>query len=268
MKKNLLCVLFISLVLISCQTVPITGRQQLSLVSSGELYEMSYKSYNDFLSQHSTIKGSNQAQEVTRVGKNIQTAVESYFAERKMSSLLEGYKWEFNLVDDDTINAWCMPGGKVVVYTGILPVTKDENGLAVVMGHEIAHAVANHGRERMSQSLLVEMGGAALSTALSSNPEGTQNIFLTAYGLGSEVGLMLPYGRLHESEADRLGLIFMAMAGYDPHHAPEFWTRMASKKDKAGSAVPEFLSTHPSDATRIEKIKESLPEAMEYYKGK
>jgi predicted Zn-dependent protease len=189
--------------------------------------------------------------------------VERYFHEHNLSGRLKGYKWEFNLVEDKEINAWCMPGGKVVVYTGILPVAKDETGLAVVMGHEIAHAVAQHGDERMSQALLAEMGGMALSLALSQNPSQTNDLYLAAYGAGATVGVLLPYSRLQESEADRLGLIFMAMAGYDPRAAVDFWKRMAASKK--GGAAPEFLSTHPADSKRINNIEKLIPEAMSYY---
>ncbi|MDY7032651.1 MAG: M48 family metallopeptidase [Thermodesulfobacteriota bacterium] len=256
-----LCIVFF---LTSCATVPVTGRRQLSLISSGEIHSMSFKEYDNFLSQHKVIKDTEQAKMVKNIGKRIQKAVEKYFAKKKMSDHIKGYKWEFNLVDEATVNAWCMPGGKVVVYSGILPITQDETGLAVVMGHEIAHAVANHGKERMSQGLIVQMGGAALSQALSEKPEETHNLFLTAYGVGTQVGLMLPYSRLHESEADRLGLIFMAMAGYDPHAAVDFWRRMSGSK--GGSSSLEFLSTHPSDKTRIKNLKQLLPEALGYYK--
>jgi predicted Zn-dependent protease len=200
---------------------------------------------------------------VQRVGRRIQGAVERYFAEHSMSDQLKGYAWEFNLVESKEVNAWCMPGGKVVVYSGILPIAGDEAGLAVVMAHEIAHAIAKHGNERMSQGLLTELGGIALSTALESYPEQTRALWMTAFGVGAQVGVLLPYSRLHESEADRLGLIFMAMAGYDPNEAPRFWGRMSA--EKGGAAPPEFLSTHPSDKTRIEKIKEEIPEAMKYY---
>jgi predicted Zn-dependent protease len=166
-------------------------------------------------------------------------------------------------VESEQANAFCMPGGKVVIYTGILPVTRDEAGLAVVMGHEIAHAIAGHGNERMSQGLAVEMGGMALSAALASKPAQTQQLWITAFGLGAQLGVMLPYSRLHESEADHLGLIFMAMAGYDPNNAVGFWERMAAAKE--GKAPPEFMSTHPADETRIRQIKELIPEVMPYY---
>jgi predicted Zn-dependent protease len=201
---------------------------------------------------------------VKRVGLNIKNAVETYFAQHNLSKDLKGYAWEFNLIESNEVNAWCMPGGKVVVYTGILPVTQDETGLAVVMGHEIAHAVAQHGGERMSQGLLQQLGGAALSVALQNEPQKTQNIFLTAYGLGSTIGVVLPFSRTQESEADRLGLIFMAMAGYNPNAAVNFWTRMS--QSKTGGSPPEFLSTHPSDKTRIANLKKYMPEALQYYK--
>jgi len=180
-----------------------------------------------------------------------------------MADRLKGYKWEFNLVDDDAVNAWCMPGGKVVVYTGILPLAKGEEGLAVVMGHEISHAIAKHGDERLSQGLVTQMGGIALSTALSQQATATHDLFMTAFGVGSQVGILLPYSRVQESEADRLGLIFMAMAGYDPREAVDFWKRMANVTK--GASVPEFLSSHPADTKRVDNIEKLLPEAMRYY---
>ncbi len=201
---------------------------------------------------------------VKRVGKKIQRAVEIYFAQKNLSAELKGYKWEFNLVESKEVNAWCMPGGKVVFYTGILPITKDETGLAVVMGHEIAHAIAEHGNERMSQGLITQFGGMALAKALENKPGETQALWMGVFGLGAQLGVMLPFSRMHESEADRLGLTFMAMAGYDPNKAVDFWQRMAALK--GGQAPPEFLSTHPSDVIRINKIKKHLPEALKYYK--
>ncbi|MGZ4056314.1 MAG: M48 family metallopeptidase, partial [Bacteroidia bacterium] len=189
--------------------------------------------------------------------------VEAFMKDKGLSSRLDGYKWEFNLVNQNEVNAWCMPGGKVVVYSGLLPVTQTEPALACVMGHEIAHAVARHGNERMSQGLLVQAGGAALSVALSEKPQLTQDLFMQSYGLTSQLG-MLKYSRTHESEADKMGIIFMAMAGYDPTEAVAFWDRMA--KSTGGNAPPELLSTHPSDETRIADIKAFLPEAMKYYK--
>jgi len=250
--------------LMACQTVPITQRRQLTLIPSGQIMALSSENYNDFLKNHTVIENTDESRMVQKVGTAIKGAVERYFSERGLSSQLDGYHWEFHLVKDDTVNAFCMPGGKVVVYSGIIPVAQDATGLAVVMGHEIAHAVAEHGNERMSQGLLTELGGMALSAALSEKPGETRQLFMTAYGIGSQVGVLLPYSRLQESEADHLGLIFMAMAGYDPHAAVDFWQRMASHKQ--GGSPPEFLSTHPSDQRRIETIRQLIPEAMGYYR--
>jgi predicted Zn-dependent protease len=248
----------------SCGTVPVTGRRQLNIIPSSTMLSMSYQQYGDFLQSNRLSNDQPKVQMVRRVGTRIQQAVESYFAQKGMADELNGYKWEFNLVESKDVNAWCMPGGKVVIYTGILPITRNEAGLAVVMGHEVAHAIAEHGNERMSQGLLTQLGGMALSEALAKKPEQTRALWMTAFGVGSQVGVLLPFSRLHESEADRLGLIFMAMAGYNPNEAVGFWQRMAAMK--GGSAPPEFLSTHPSDETRIKDISDALPEAMQYYK--
>lgn len=248
---------------LACQTVPITGRQQLDLIPVDTLLPMSFDAYKDFLSKNTVVQNTPESAMVKRVGGRIQQSVERYFARHGLSDRLKGYRWEFNLVQDKSVNAWAMAGGKVVVYTGLLPVAAGETGLAVVMGHEIAHAVASHGEERMSHGLLVQMGGVALSTALSRSPAQTADLFMTAYGVGSQLGVMLPYSRLQESEADHLGLIFMAMAGYDPREATAFWQRMAA--DKKGSP-PEFLSTHPADTTRIRNIESLIPEALTYYR--
>lgn len=221
---------------------------------------MSAQAYGEFLSQRPASKDSAKTAMVNRCGKRIQQAVEAYCKEHDIS--LKHYQWEFNLVEDDTVNAWCMPGGRVVVYTGLLPVAKDENGLAVVMGHEIAHAIAKHGSERMSQGLIVELGGIAVSQATKQYPDETRNLFMKSYGAGTQVGMLLPYSRKHEAEADYMGLIFMAMAGYDPHEAVAFWQRMADMKQ--GQAPPELLSTHPPDKKRIEDIKKRLPDVMKY----
>lgn len=264
--KLIFPMLLLMLFLYYCSTVPITGRSQLSLIPASEINALSFQQYDEFLKQNKLSSDKEAVAMVKRVGLNIQKAVEKFFSDNNMSNQLKDYQWEFNLVESDEVNAWCMPGGKVVVYTGILPLTKDETGLAVVMGHEIAHAIAQHGAERMSQGLLQQLGGMALSVALQNEPEATQNLFLTAYGVGTTLGVILPYSRTHESEADRLGLIFMSMAGYDPNAAVDFWIRMAAQK--GGAAPPEFLSTHPSDETRISDIKKHLPEAMKYYNKK
>ena len=252
-----------TVLLTACNTVPITGRSQLNIIPGSSMLSMSLQQYDQFLKEHKVSANQEQTRMVKRVGEKVQKAVEQYFADSGLREHLSDYKWEFNLVEDKQINAWCMPGGKVVVYTGILPIARTEAGLAVVMGHEIAHAIAEHGNERMSQGLIAQLGGVALSTALSTKTAATQQLWMTVYGVGAQYGAILPYGRLQESEADHLGLIFMAMAGYDPHEAVPFWERMATQK--GGKTPPEFLSTHPADATRIENIKRLIPKAMEQY---
>ena len=264
LRERLMVLAIAAFVLVGCSTVPITGRKQLDLVPDSTMLATSFQEYDKFLKEHKLSTNKEETQMVKRVGTRIEKAVEQYFKEKGLSDQLDGYAWEFNLVEDKEANAWCMPGGKVVVYTGILPITKNEAGLATVMGHEIAHAVARHGNERMSQALLAQMGGMALAVALDQNPSETSQLWLAVYGVGTQVGILLPYSRLQESEADHLGLIFMAMAGYDPHQAVDFWQRMAKMKE--GQAPPEFLSTHPSDEARIKKIEEFLPEAMKYYR--
>ena len=256
--------LVLAFTIAACSTVPITGRKQLSLIPASEMFSMSYAEYGEFLKTNKLSANQQQTAMVKSVGGKIQRSVETYFKQKGLSDALSGYKWEFNLVESEDVNAWCMPGGKVVVYTGILPVTKNETGLAVVMGHEIAHAVAEHGNERMSQGLLAQLGGMALSEALSKESEKTRALWSTAYGLGAQVGVLLPFSRTQESEADHLGLVFMAMAGYDPKEATLFWQRMSAKS--GGGAPPEFLSTHPSDETRMANLQRLVPEAMQYYK--
>ena len=262
LRFSMLVVLLISLS--ACSTVPITGRSQLNLIPGSSMMSMSLQQYDQFLKEHKVSTDQVQTATVKRVGANIQQAVERYFASSGLSQHLSDYKWEFNLVEDKQVNAWCMPGGKVVVYTGILPVAKGDAGLAVIMGHEIAHAIAEHGNERMSQGLLAQMGGVALSTALNTQTAATQQLWMSVYGVGAQYGAIMPYGRMQESEADHLGLIFMAMAGYDPNEAVAFWERMSAQK--VGKAPPEFLSTHPSDAKRIENIRRLIPEAMQHYR--
>ncbi|HBH21851.1 MAG TPA: peptidase M48 [Cytophagales bacterium] len=252
------------LMIYSCATVPVTGRSQLSLISNSEILPMSFSQYEQVMDSSKLSDDKEKVQMIKTVGNRIQLAVEEFMREKGHSDELNGYEWEFNLIDADVANAWCMPGGKVAFYTGILPICKDETGVAVVMGHEVAHAIANHGRERMSQGLVQQMGGVALSVALDEQPEQTQALFGQAYAIGSSVGVMLPFSRLHESEADKLGLYFMALAGYDPNEAPKFWERM--KAASGGQAPPEFLSTHPSNETRINDLKAEIPKAMEYYR--
>jgi predicted Zn-dependent protease len=248
----------------SCGQVALTGRKQLNLVPDSVMNSISLQSYNEFLSENKMSDNARQTEMVKRVGGRVQRAVQEYCSENNLSSRLEGYQWEFNLVEDESVNAWAMPGGKVVVHTGLMPIADSEAGLAVVIGHEIAHVIARHGSERMTQGLLVEFGGMGLSKALSKYPVETKNLFMKSYSVGTQLGVLLPYSRTHESEADRMGLIFMAIAGYDPHEAVDFWQRMSAAKK--GASPPELLSTHPADATRIRKIKELMPEAMKYYR--
>ena len=263
-KLRIVAICCVLLFVSSCGQVPVTGRSQFNLVPDSVMNSMSLQSYNDFLSQSKLSVDAGQTAMVQRVGGRIQKAVEKYCDENNLSDRIEGYQWEFNLIEDKSINAWAMPGGKVVVYTGLLPIAKSEAGLAVVMGHEVAHVIAKHGSERMTQGLVVELGGFGLSKAMTNYPVKTQNLFMRSYSVGTQYGVLLPYSRTHESEADHMGLIFMAMAGYDPHEAVSFWERMSAAKE--GNAPPELLSTHPADATRIGKIKELMPEAMEYYR--
>ncbi len=264
--KRWLVSLLIGMVLVATGSseVGITGRRQLNFVPESIINSMSSQQYTQYLNENQVIADTQSSEMVQRVGSRIVAAVDEFARQNMESNPFEGYEWEFNLVQDNAANAFAMPGGKVVVNTGILPLTQTETGLAVVVGHEIAHVFADHGAERMSQGLLVQMGGIALSQALKEQPETTQNLFMTSYGMGSQVGLLLPFSRLHESEADRLGLIFMAMAGYDPREAPDFWQRMAAQQ--TGEAPPELLSTHPANETRIQNLKKLIPEAMEYYR--
>lgn len=248
----------------ACSTVPITERRQLTLVSDSSLMSQSSTEYEKFLKENPPLAGTANQTLVQKVGKKIAAAAEKYFKAQSKPQTLDGFEWEFNLVQDDTPNAWCMPGGKVAVFTGILPYTKDESGLAVVMSHEIAHAVARHGNERVSQQMLAELGGQALGLATSGQSAAIAGGLQKAYAVGGQVGVLLPFSRKHESEADELGLYFMAMAGYDPKKAPEFWQRMAA----GGGSVPEFLSTHPSDQTRIDNLNAKMPKALGFYNSK
>jgi predicted Zn-dependent protease len=264
MKKLIYILLAIAL-LGSCALNTVTGRKQLNLVNESELQLMAVSQYNTFLTENKVLspKTSASAAMVDRVGLRIANAVTKYYTSEGKGSVLEGYVWEFNTINSDEVNAWCMPGGKVVVYTGLLPVTQSEAALAIVMGHEIAHSIAKHGNERMSQAMVQQMGGMALEVALAQKPDQTKNLFLMSYGIGSQVGAMLPWSRQQETEADKFGLIFAALAGYNPQEAIPFWQRMSAA---GGAKPPEFLSTHPSDETRIKKLKQFMPEALKHYK--
>ena len=258
-----LACLTLVLLLAACAEVPLTHRRSLQLLPQSQLAAMGLQEYSKVLKESKLSQDQAKVDMVRRVGRGIALAAEGFMKDTGREREIKDYKWEFNLIEDDKVmNAWCMPGGKVAVYTGILPVTRDETGLAVVMGHEVAHAMANHGNERMSQALLATMGGVALSVALSEKPSQTRQLYMAAFGVGASVGILLPYSRVHESEADRIGLMLMARAGYDPKEAVPFWQRM---NEKAGTRAPEFLSTHPAPASRIENINTYIPEAMPYY---
>jgi predicted Zn-dependent protease len=265
-KKNILKIGILASVLIvqACSTVPLIGRKQVSLLPESSMVAMSLTSYDQFIKENKLSTNKEQIDIVKRVGARMSVAVEKYLKENGFQDRIADFKWEFNLVESKDVNAWCMPGGKVVFYTGIMPLTKNDAGVAVVMGHEIGHAVARHGNERMSQQMAVQFGGIALSEAAKTKPEETQAIFQSLYGLGSQYLVILPYSRIHEYEGDKLGLIFMAMAGYDPKEAIGFWERMAAN---SGAKQPEFLSTHPVEENRIAAIKKFLPEAMKFYTG-
>lgn len=247
----------------ACGSVPILGRKQLLLVSDQEVLTLSLTQYEDFIRNAPVEKNTVQAKQVTTVGRRIASAVETFYINNGYESELKNFSWEFNLVKSEEVNAFCMPGGKIVVYEGLLPITQDETGLAIVLGHEVAHAVAKHANERISQQMALEYGGA-IAGGLMGNSVAAQQIGGLVFGVGSQLGVMLPYSRKHEYEADELGMIFMAMAGYDPRAADAFWVRMSQA---TGNSSLEILSTHPSDQNRIAEIRKNMPKAMEYYRG-
>lgn len=266
MKAKIILLFFVlATACIACSRNAITGRNQLSLVSESEMQKMAITQYKQFLGESKVVpKTNDNAEMVKRVGQRIAKGITQYYQQKGITNDLSSYKWEFNLVESKEVNAWCMPGGKVVVYTGILPVTQSEDGLAIVLGHEITHAVAGHGRERMSQEMVAQGLQVAGNVALGGNPQ-TLSIFNNVFGPTAQVGVLLPNSRNQEHEADHYGLIFAAIAGYNPQEAIPFWTRMQSLKQGA-SQTPPFLSSHPSDAERIEKLKQLMPEALTYYK--
>lgn len=242
---------------LSCATNPFTGNKTLALVPNSEIFPTAFAQYDEFLNENKVIRGTKDADMVKRVGQKIAVAAERWLDANGYQGYLKDYKWEYNLVDDKTVNAWCMPGGKIVVYTGILPVSQDEAGLAAIMGHEVSHALANHGQQRMSAGMLQQLGAVAGNVAIK-DPE-TLNLFNQAYGVGSQVGVMLPFSRSHESQADEIGLFLMAIAGYEPMEAANLWRRMSAQS--GGQAPPEFLSTHPANETRIKNIEAHAPKA-------
>ena len=265
MKLRLLAILSFSVLVVSCTKNPITNRRQFKLLPESSLQSMAAGQYQQFLSENKVVTSNTNrdAEMVRRVGQRITKAVTEYYTSIGREKDLEGYK--YNLVDSKDVNAWCMPGGKIVVYTGLLPITQNEAALAVVMGHEVSHALFSHGNERMSQGLVAMGLQEGLNIALQNKPQETRNLFLTAFGLGTQLGVLLPFSRKDEYESDHYGLWWAAMAGYNPQEAIPLWERM--EKAGGGQKPPEFLSTHPSDETRINDIQTKyLPEAMKYYK--
>ena len=243
----------------ACAKNPFTGKSTLALVSNSEILPSAFQQYGQFLSENKVITGTPEAKKVETIGTKIKVAAERWLTANGQAGYLADYKWEYKLVDDKAVNAWCMPGGKIVVYTGILPITKDDAGLATVMGHEVSHALANHGQQRMSAGLLQQLGGVGVAVATGGKSAETQQMAMTAYGAATQFGGMLPFSRNHESEADMIGLTLMAIAGYDPEQSVVFWSRMSA--NAGGNKPPEFMSTHPSDETRIADLKKLIPAA-------
>jgi predicted Zn-dependent protease len=252
------------LFLVSCAVVPLTGRKQFVAIPSAQMISLSAESYSKVLAEGKLSSNRQYVNSVRNVGERLTASVEAYLEQNNLASVTQGYEWQYNVLVSEDLNAWCMPGGQIAFYEGILPVCQDENGIAVVMGHEIAHAVAQHGNERLSQQLAIQMGGMALSEALENQKEQTQYLAMLAFGVGATLGVELPYSRTHEAEADELGLYFMAMAGYDPRTAPAFWERMEAK---SSSRPPKFLSTHPHPSDRIANLQRIMPKALEYYQA-
>ncbi len=255
--KKIILILSIFIGVTACKTNPFTGKNTLNFYKNSQVFPMAFAQYDQFLEENKVVENTSEAKMITKVGQRISSAAERWLSANGYQGYLKDYKWEYNLVKDETVNAWCMPGGKIVFYTGILPICKGETGVAVVMGHEVAHALADHGAQRMSAGTLQQLGAVAGNIAIQDDQK--RNLFNQAYGVGSTVGIMLPFGRSHETEADRIGLQIMAIAGYNPDEAAELWKRM--KANSGGQAPPEFLSTHPSNDTRIKNLTEWAPAA-------
>jgi len=260
MKKSLLTIT-VFLLVVACKTNPFTGKKMLNFYGNQQIFPMAFAQYDQFLTENKVITGTSESEMIKTVGQRIATAAERWLDANGYPGYLKDYKWEYNLVNDETVNAWCMPGGKIVFYTGILPICQGETGVAVVMGHEVAHALADHGAQRMSAGTLQQIGAVGTAIATSGKSAETQNAFMQAYGLASTVGGMLPFSRSHETEADRIGLQIMAIAGYNPDEAADLWRRMKAKS--GGQAPPEFMSTHPSNDTRIRHLTEWAPLAKQ-----
>lgn len=258
MNKVLKISAALGLLVVACAKNPFTGKNTMALVPNSQIFPSSFQQYSQFLSENKVITGTADAKRIENVGMKIKTAAERYLTANGNADYLKDYAWEYKLVDSKELNAWCMPGGKIVFYTGILPVCKDDAGIAAVMGHEVAHALANHGQQRMSAGLLQQLGAVGTAVAVGGQSEQTQQLVMQAYGVGSNVGAMLPFSRAHESEADMIGLTLMAIAGYNPENAVKLWERMSAM---GSSSTPEILSTHPSNDTRIKDLQALLPQA-------
>lgn len=254
-RRRLIFGLMTATLVAACSTVPVTGRKSFNLIPDGQASSLGADAYRQVLSESKTITSGPDYERVMRVGRALAAVCDE-----------KSFEWEFNLIDDSkTVNAFCLPGGKVAVYSGILPICENEAGLAVVMGHEIAHAVARHGSERMSNNLAFQVAGMGLETLLNEKSAATRQLVMTAYGVGGQVGVLLPFSRSHESEADHIGLIYMARAGYDPREAPRFWQRMSAD---GGARPPEWLSTHPNPDNRVKQLEAWMPEALKEYPAK
>lgn len=260
--KNQISLAIASLLFMACATNPFTGKKTLALVPNSQILSSSFQQYGTFLNENKVVKGTADAQMITNVGQKIAKAAERYLNANGHSEYLEGYKWEYNLVDDNTVNAWAMPGGKIVFYTGILPIAAGETGVAAIMGHEVAHALANHGQQRMSAGYVQQAAQVAGTVAVSGQSSEKQQLFATAFGYGSQLGIMLPFSRSHETEADKIGINLMAIAGYNPDEAANLWRRMKANTESSGGTAPaEFMSTHPSNDTRIANLTKWAPAA-------
>lgn len=260
MKLNkIILSLFVVVVALSCATNPFTGKKTMAFVSNDQLFPSAFAQYNQVLAENKVVTGTKDAEMITRVGQRIAVAAERYLNANGFEGYLDDYKWEYKLIESDQVNAWCMPGGKIAFYTGILPIAANETGIAAIMGHEVAHALANHGQQRMSSGILQQAGGVAVAVATGNESPEKQQMWMQAYGLGTTLGGVLPFSRSHETEADKIGLYLMAIAGYNPDEAAELWKRM--KANSGGEAPPEFMSTHPSNDSRIQNLQALAPKA-------
>jgi predicted Zn-dependent protease len=257
--KKVIALVFLAVLSFSCSKNPFTGKSTFNMVSNDQIFPTAFQQYGQFLRENKVLANTADAKRVENIGTKIKVAAEKWLTANGHADYLNGYQWEYKLVDNKDINAWCMPGGKIVVYTGILPVCKDDAGLATVMGHEVSHALANHGAQRMSAAQLQQIGAVGVAVATGGQSAEKQQMWMEYYGMGSQIGVMLPFSRAHESEADMIGLTLMAIAGYNPEQSVIFWSRMSQSSN--GQKPPEFMSTHPSDETRIAHLKSLIPEA-------